>query len=80
MTSGNDKFVKVWSKNGYKVGEINLIKEGTKLNNWKFGFDWNRKKEEDLDRAKQIVSSLNLKTVQEVKSEYQSNDMEQPAD
>ena len=39
-TCGNDKFVRIWSQWGNKVGEINLIKEGTNLNNWKFGFNW----------------------------------------
>ena len=40
VTCGNDKFVRVWSQWGTKVGEINLIKEGTNLSNWRFGYNW----------------------------------------
>ena len=44
VTCGNDKFVKIWSKFGVMVGSINLIKESTKLANWKFGFDFKKKR------------------------------------
>ena len=46
VTCGNDKYVRIWSQFGNKVGEINLIKEGTNLNNWKFGFDWQQKRKD----------------------------------
>ena len=44
VTCGNDKFIRVWSQQGAMVGEINMIKEKTRLVDWKFGFDWKEKK------------------------------------
>lgn len=46
ITCGVDKFVRIWSKWGMKVGQINLIKESTKLENWRFGYDWEKKRQE----------------------------------
>lgn len=72
-TCGNDKYVRIWSKSGVKVGEINLIKENTKLSDWKFGFDWAQKKREEEKRALAIVQSLKMGTIHETQTEYQSH-------
>jgi|LakMenEpi03Aug12_release.lakeMendotaPanAssembly.Ray.scaffolds.fasta_scaffold4238961_1 hypothetical protein len=36
ISTGNDKFVKVWSEVGECTGTINLVKEITQLDKWKF--------------------------------------------
>ena len=72
-TCGNDKYVRIWSKSGVKVGEINLIKENTKLNDWRFGFDWAQKKRDEEKRALAIVQSLKMGTIHETQGEYQSH-------
>ena len=51
-----------------------MIREGTKLNNWKFGFDWDQKRKGEVDRALKIVSSLRSKTTNETNNEYQHSE------
>lgn len=65
LTCGNDKFVRVWSQWGSKVGEINLIQESTSLSEWKFGYDWERKRKSEYDNAQQLVQDLQLATIKE---------------
>jgi hypothetical protein len=40
ISTSQDKHVKLWTEEGDLCGDINLIKEMTSLENWKFGFDW----------------------------------------
>ena len=40
------------------VGEINLLRENTKLTSWKFGYDWGKKKHEELAAAKKVIHKI----------------------
>ena len=51
ITCGVDKFIRVWSQQGSMVGEINLLKEKTRLVEWKFGFNWHEKKQQEVEQA-----------------------------
>ena len=58
VSCGVDKWIKVWSRQGTVVGEINLLRENTKLNSWKFGYDWGKKKHEELTAAKKVIHKI----------------------
>ena len=75
MTCGNDKFVRIWSKWGQKVGEINLIKENTKLDEWRFGYNWAAKRREEQLKALEVVKKL--QTIKETNTEYHSEQTQQ---
>jgi len=40
VSTSADKHVKVWSEEGQVMGDISLVKEITRLSEWKFAFDW----------------------------------------
>lgn len=58
VTCGIDKFIRVWSQQGSMVGEINLLKEKTRLITWKFGFDWKAKKRDELKQAQKVINKI----------------------
>ena len=64
--------MRIWSRWGTKVGEINLIKENTKLNEWKFGYNWADKKLKEQKKARSIVEKLRMSTIVESNTEYHS--------
>lgn len=60
ISTSMDKMVKIWTELGELCGEINLGKEITRLEKWKFKFDWEAQHLNDIDRVKQIFKDINL--------------------
>jgi len=48
ITTGNDKCVRVWTLSGEMIGDINLVKEKTRMDQWNFRYDWAEKKKKQL--------------------------------
>ena len=40
------------------MGEINLAREMTRLDNWKFGFDWKKQSEEQLEKVFELHNAI----------------------
>jgi hypothetical protein len=58
ITTGEDKKVMVWNRNGELWGSIDLLREKVLMAEWTFPFNWKHYKREQLNQVKRVIAQL----------------------